>query len=85
MFKYLLFSSLLFIGCSDDHYAIQTDAPYYLTLKKQCHNNSCCLGSLKAMVETQSKLAQNDSCPTGYRRMMMRCVDSYVWCEKSEG
>jgi hypothetical protein len=86
MFKYLLFTLLLITGCSDDTYAIQTSDPYYLKLEKQCYERTspnCCLASLQGMVTTQSKLADaNGTCPAGYKRVMMKCIDTYVWCEK---
>jgi hypothetical protein len=83
MFRYLLFSLLLVTACTSDTRPIQTDDPYYLKLEKQCDGNGCCLTSLRGMIAARSKLA-NGTCSKGYRKNMLRCIDTYVWCEKIE-
>lgn len=59
---------------------------YYQSLRKQCESReseNCCLASVEAMEAGKFKEATKDSvsCPSGSKRNMMRCIDSFAWCE----
>ncbi len=62
-----------------------TSAAYYQELTQECEqkdNKSCCMASVKRMEETGSyKVSVNGICDYGYKKEMMRCVDSFTWCE----
>lgn len=57
---------------------------YYDLLIAQCSNKQneiCCLASEKQMEAGGFELAENGQCPAGYMRNMLRCPDSFQWCE----
>ncbi len=66
--------------------------PDYEALKEACKEKqsvSCCLASVLAMQEggymlDEGKTFETSTCPQGYKPNMMRCVDSYRWCQKKE-
>lgn len=57
----------------------------YNRLAKDCEqrgSKSCCLASVLAMRRGGFQPAPpEESCPAGTSRNMMRCEDSYQWCE----
>lgn len=56
----------------------------YDELVNECKNKegeSCCLASAEAMKINGYTLVPREGCPSGYRSNMMRCVDSYRWCQ----
>lgn len=60
--------------------------PYYQGLAKQCElkqSVGCCLASVNAMQAGSYQLPINGKCPDGYDREMMKCIDSYQWCQPS--
>ena len=65
---------------------IAFSTPYYQKLAKECEqktSKNCCLASVKRMEETKSlKISSEGVCNKGYKREMMTCIDSFVWCEK---
>lgn len=57
---------------------------YYDELASECKNKgseNCCLASVKAMKSGNYTLVPEQGCPCGYQPNMMRCEDSYTWCE----
>jgi hypothetical protein len=54
---------------------------YYDKLASGCKKNGCCLASVKAMREGNYTIAPQEGCSPGHQRNMMRCIDSYRWCE----
>ena len=57
---------------------------YYGKLTNECktkESESCCLASVEAMKAGNYTLAPQEGCPAGYQPNMMRCVDSYRWCQ----
>ena len=55
--------------------------PDYQQLLKDCPSE-CCRASVRAMQSAKSQpLKYNDSCPDGRAPTMLRCIDSYRWCE----
>lgn len=57
---------------------------YYRDLDRRCETRSsvgCCKSSVEAMRRSGYRLAENDLCPKGQSRNMMRCADSFRWCE----
>lgn len=60
---------------------------YYDKLAGDCkskQSESCCLASAEAMKQGGYTLAPQDGCPAGYQPNMMRCIDSYRWCQPTE-
>jgi hypothetical protein len=58
----------------------------YKALAKACNKSSCCLASVRAMEEgnyllDEGKTFKETTCPGGYKPSMMKCIDSYRWCE----
>jgi len=79
-------SSLLFIFCFMVFCGLtyaQGKVPYY-ELKKRCQGNSCCLASLERMEKSQGFLVKGFKCPVGHKFEMLRCEQSYQWCELLE-
>jgi len=57
---------------------------YYQTLAEQCLQKSsygCCMASVRAMKNGNYKLSENNTCGDGFAPNMMRCIDSFKWCE----
>lgn len=55
--------------------------PQYDQLERECEGSSCCISSVRTMRMLDAVLATNrETCPQGYERDMLRCIDSYVWC-----
>ncbi len=71
-----------------NHYPINTAdqkiQDYYNLLEQKCANDSCCSASLKRMASGNYKLEPETGCPTGYQRNMLRCSETYKWCEPVE-
>lgn len=63
---------------------INGDSQYYIHLSRECRKKqsaSCCMASVKAMMRNKYKLAPEEGCAFGFAPNMMRCIDSYNWCE----
>lgn len=60
-------------------------AGYYEELAKECSgkaSTACCMASVKAMAAGGFELApRGGACSVGERENMMKCVDSFRWCE----
>lgn len=57
---------------------------YYKELAKKCEEKggfTCCISSVNAMEEGGYELEPETGCPHGFQVNMLRCVDSYKWCE----
>lgn len=57
---------------------------FYKELAKQCEHQtsfSCCISSVHAMEDGNYMLSKNNVCPTGFTLNMIRCADSFKWCE----
>ena len=69
----------------DNHNTETADTQnYYDRLTKECKNKgseNCCLASAKVMKAGNYTLVPKEGCPAGYQPNMMRCEDSYTWCE----
>lgn len=64
-------------------YQISKLQPYYKDLAEKCKEKesfSCCFASVKAMSAGNYKLLE-DGCMEGYMGNMLKCVDTYQWCE----
>ncbi len=60
---------------------------YYDNLANECKNKeseSCCLASVEAMKQGNYTLAPQEGCPAGFQPNMMRCIDSYRWCQQAK-
>ena len=60
---------------------------YYDKLADECkskQSENCCLASVEAMKQGGYTLAVQDGCPAGYQPNMMRCIDSFRWCQPVE-
>ncbi len=53
---------------------------YYKELLKKCRS-SCCKGSVRIMARGKYLRAEAGGCPKGYKLNMLKCIDSYRWCE----
>ena len=61
------------------------DPAYYRHLSRECLKKgsvSCCMTSLRRMMAHHSREVPPQGCPEGYVPNMLRCVDSYRWCER---
>lgn len=61
---------------------------YYQNLIKECENResySCCKTSVDRMSEGNFKTAPETGCAEGYQGNMLKCIDSYKWCEPIKG
>lgn len=57
---------------------------YYKNLAQKCKTTGsygCCLASINDMAAKGYELEPKDGCPKGYQRNMLKCVDSFKWCE----
>lgn len=57
---------------------------YYQELAEQCLQKSsygCCISSVRAMKDGDYRLNENNTCKDGFTLNMMKCVDSFKWCE----
>jgi len=70
--KYLIFISLVFIGCSK---------PDSQELLRICGSNQCCLDSYALMKEKDYFLAADNLCPEGKKLNSLDCAGSLRWCE----
>lgn len=62
----------------------------YQALGQQCLERgsfNCCMASVKTMAKggyrqaSEFKSLEDEGCPKGYRRNILRCIDSFAWCE----
>ena len=64
----------------------QGSKAFYKNLREKCSSN-CCEVSVNRMERERFPLAdqhlplQDADCPEGYRATMLKCPDSYRWCE----
>lgn len=61
----------------------QVAANDYKALFEKCNGNSCCEASARAVEQNKGFILKDraGSCPERFRRNMMRCLQTYVWCE----
>ena len=53
-------------------------------LLDSCGGNSCCYSSVRYMSEKGYAWAgKNNVCPNGFKKGMLKCIGSIVWCEKN--
>ena len=60
---------------------------YYEKLANECkskQSESCCLASVEAMKQGGYTLVPAGGCPAGYQPNMMKCIDSFRWCQPEE-
>jgi len=58
---------------------------YYEQFRIKCDNNKCCLKSFETAKKLRSEIffkIMDGDCPLGYGLNQLRCLGSYVWCEK---
>ena len=51
---------------------------------KHSWSKNCCLASVKAMKAGNYTLVPEEGCPAGYQPNMLKCKESYTWCEPIE-
>jgi hypothetical protein len=59
---------------------------YYKKLAIECESKEsyeCCISSVRNMFNGNYTLALEGECPEGYLKNMLKCIDTYVWCESS--
>ncbi|MDD4333049.1 MAG: hypothetical protein PHT51_02955 [Patescibacteria group bacterium] len=62
---------------------------YYKNLAKECElklSHDCCMSSVNIMTNGNYQLAPGKTlaesgCPEGYQPNMLKCIDSFRWCE----
>lgn len=57
---------------------------YYHELAQQCEQKGsfgCCIASVRAMESGNYKLSENNICAEGFAPNMLRCIDTFKWCE----
>jgi hypothetical protein len=62
------------------------DAAYYDGLREQCKaagSSSCCLSSVASMEQAGGIMLDDKAgeCPEGTSQNMLKCIDSFKWCE----
>jgi len=83
MKKYIISMLLLMLQALNATNHLKPTTPYYQKLADKCQESNCCLSSLDSLIAGHYALApENGTCPKGYRRNMLLCIDSYAWCEK---
>jgi hypothetical protein len=83
---------LIFIGShfysTYKHNKEISDLPdYYYQLALECETKgsySCCMASVNNMVNGNYKLSPDNGCPEGFQGNMLKCIDSFKWCEPTE-
>ena len=71
-------------GYAKKRVEIQSMPDYYQALAEKClHKSSygCCMSSVRAMKNGNYTLSENDTCGDGFRSNVMKCMDSFQWCE----
>jgi len=53
---------------------------------KQKDSVSCCMASIRVMKENNyipasKDASENYNCPEGFNKNMMKCIDTFRWCE----
>lgn len=64
------------------------DQMYYRHLSRECLKRdsvSCCMTSLRRMMAHHAREASPEGCAEGFQPNMLRCIDSFRWCEKKNG
>ncbi|MFA6049543.1 MAG: hypothetical protein WC792_06375 [Candidatus Micrarchaeia archaeon] len=84
--KLLLYAVVALVAIALAFLAQQAFLPqdYYGQLKQQCLGKSdygCCASSVDAMKQGGYLLAGGGSCPAGAAKNMLKCIESYSWCE----
>lgn len=44
--------------------------------------DTCCMASVAAMEQKGAREAENNMCPDGFQKNILRCMTSKSWCEK---
>lgn len=69
------------------HYS-KEDQTYYRQLNRQCFKKEsagCCITSVRQMMVKHAQLVPPEGCADGFVPNMLRCPDSFRWCEKKNG
>ena len=63
---------------------VELESPDYEVLRKKC-DSGCCTASVDTMQAHGGILVpESGKCPDGYSMEMLRCRQSYQWCERRE-
>ena len=60
---------------------------YYQKLASQCLQKgsySCCISSVKNMRQGNYRIEPESGCPEGFNRNMLKCIDTFIWCEPTK-
>ncbi|MFQ5405906.1 MAG: hypothetical protein ACE5DI_01975 [Candidatus Micrarchaeia archaeon] len=66
------------------NYANSAPSSYYGQLKEVCletGNPSCCIASVNTMEQGNHTVRPKGGCPQELQTTMLKCIDSYLWCE----
>ena len=82
----IVIGGIVVVGAAYFMLAGRTDQPqvYYQDLAEKCEGKesiSCCIASVTAMQTAGYQLASEGKCQEGYVPNMMKCADSYRWCQ----
>ena len=58
--------------------------PYYLDLAEQCssgYSYGCCMASVWTMKYGGYKLSKHGFCDDGFKLGMLKCPESFKWCQ----
>lgn len=90
----IIFGTIILFGFGYDFYKdwllkneISNYQGYYKQLAENCKSKGsqgCCMSSVRNMLNGNFKLSPESGCPKGYHGNMLKCVDSYKWCEPIE-
>ncbi len=87
----IILGTIILFGFSYDFYKdwslkneINNYPDYYKRLAENCKSKSgqsCCVSSVRNMLNGNFKLAPESECPKSFQKNMLKCVGSYKWCE----
>lgn len=87
----IIFGVIILFGFGYDFYkgrALKNEIgkypDYYKQLAEDCESKasrSCCIASVQHMLNGSYKLSPESGCPENYQSTMLKCRNSYGWCE----
>lgn len=90
----IIFGAIILFGFGYDFYKdwslkneINSYPDYYKQLAEDCKSKGsqgCCMASVQNMMSGNYKLSPDSGCPDDYQGNMLKCIDSYKWCEPIE-
>ncbi len=90
----IIFGIIILSGLGYDFYKdwslkneINSYSDYYRQLAEDCKSKGfpgCCMSSVQYMQSGNFELSPEIGCHGGFQGNMLKCIDSYKWCEPIE-